>query len=102
MVVKKYSCSFCWLLTLLQDTLFDKLVGSGTTLQLLVEAVGPHVLFQALLVGSNAWGSVAFWKDVACIVVSMSQSQDRVIVRSTSSSLSGRFSRCFLKLSVCC
>lgn len=51
---------------LLQDALFDKLVGRRAALKFLLQAIRPHVLLETLLVGLNAWRSVAFGQDVPC------------------------------------
>ncbi len=57
----------CSLLVLFQDTLLLQLLGSRAALELLLEAVSPHVLLEALLIRYNARGSLALGEDVSYI-----------------------------------
>jgi hypothetical protein len=63
-----------WRLVLLENTFLDQLVGSRTTLELLVQAICSHVFLQALLVGLNARGGVTLGQDVACRMSAESRS----------------------------
>ena len=75
-------------------------------LKLLIYLVGLHVLVEALLVRLNTWSDVALGEDVAYMwgLEGLRQSQGELSsdIRSTNSSFSGRFSKCFRRLSEAC
>lgn len=55
----------------MEDAFVNKLVRLWPILKLVVEAVGPHVLFQISLVALEGRRGRAVWQDVACTCVSV-------------------------------
>jgi hypothetical protein len=52
----------------LQNAFLDELIRFRPILELLFQAVGPHVLLEVFLVALERWGGCAVGEDVACEV----------------------------------
>jgi hypothetical protein len=50
----------------LQDAFLDELIRFRPILELLFQAVGPHVLLEVFLVALEGWSGGAVGEDVAC------------------------------------
>lgn len=53
------------LLVCVKDTLLHQFIGSRTSLELLLESIGPHLLVKGFLISHNAGCSVRVREDVA-------------------------------------
>ena len=91
----------------LQDPFLDKLFWLWPLLDLLLQTICSHVSVEAALAGLQGGCSGGIGENVpyACRICQQSAlclTPVVVSLLSTSSSRSGRFSRCFLRLSECC